>query len=70
MMKSQMQEINLDVEKLKKLLNHLNVKSVKELIILSLDESGKLYYQTKTEPAITIDNINKEIELWNFGLTC
>ena len=70
MMKSQMQEINLDVEKLKKLLNHLNVKSVKELIILSLDESGKLYYQTKTKPAITIDNINKEIELWNFGLTC
>ncbi len=63
MMKSQMQEINIDVDKLKKLLNHLNIKSVKELIILSLDESGKLYYQTKTEPATIIQNINKEIEL-------
>ena len=63
MMKSQMQEIQIDVEKLNKILNHLKVSSVKDLIILSIDNDGKLFYQTKTEPSKTIENIFKEVDL-------
>lgn len=63
MMKSQMKEVQIDVKKLNKILNHLKVNSVKDLIILSLDEDGKIYYQTKSNPAQTIENINKEINL-------
>ena len=70
MMKSQMKEVQIDVKKLNKILNHLKVNSVKDLIILSLDEDGKIYYQTKSNPAQTIENINKEINLWNYGFQC
>ena len=63
MMKSQMEEIKIDIEKLNKILNHLNVNAVKDLIILSIDNDGKLFYQTKTEPAKSIENIFKEINL-------
>ena len=63
MMKSQMQELKIDNEKLNKILNHLNIEAVKDLIILSIDNDGKLFYQTKTEPAKSIDNIFKEISL-------
>lgn len=63
MMKSQMREVQIDAKKLNKILNHLKVNSVKDLIILSLDEDGKVYYQTKTTPAQTIENIYKEINL-------
>ena len=63
MMKSQMKEVQVDVKTLNKILDHLKVNSVKELIILSLDADGKIYYQTKSNPAQTIDDINKEINL-------
>ena len=63
MMKSQMDEQNIDINKLNKLLNHLKIRSVSDLIILSLDSDGKLYYQTKKDFAKTIDNIFKEVEL-------
>ncbi len=63
MMKSQMQEIEIDVDKLKKILNYLNVKSIKELIILSIDDDGKLFFQTHNSPAKTIKNIYEEISL-------
>ena len=65
MMKSQMRELKFDAKKLNKLLNHLKIKSVKDVIILSLDEDGKLYYQTKAESCKTIENINLEVLLWN-----
>ncbi len=70
MMKSQMKELKLDVESLQNILNFLNVKSVKDLIILSIDNDGKLYYQTKKQPCKTIQNIFKEIGLWNYGYLC
>ena len=63
MMKTQMHEANLDDIKLKKLLEHLKIKSVNDLIILSIDEDGKVYYQTKNDECKTIENINKEITL-------
>lgn len=63
MIKSQMMEINIDINQLNKLLDHLGVKAIKDLIILSIDKSGKLYYQTQNENAKTINNIYKEIDL-------
>ena len=63
MMKGQMLEVNINVEKLNKLLNYLNVNSIKDLIILSIDDNGKIYYQTKTSPCKTIENIYTELIL-------
>lgn len=63
MMKSQMKEVKIDVKKLNKILDHLKVSSIKDLIILSLDDDGKLYFQTKTTKAKTINNIYEEIQL-------
>ncbi len=63
MMKSQMMEANINVDKLNKILNYLQVKSVKDLILLSIDANGKVYFQTKATPAQTIENIYKEINL-------
>lgn len=67
LMKNQMKIINLDHKKLNKILNHLNIKSIKDLIILSLDEDGKLYYQIKGKSCKVIENINQEVQLWKFG---
>ena len=62
-METQMKEVNLTREKLNKLLNYLKIKSVKDLIILSLDKDGKLFYQSKNNTSKTIQNIHKEISL-------
>ena len=62
-METQMKEVQMDKQKLEKILKHLNIKSIKDLIILSIDDDGKLFYQTKTENCKTIQDINKEISL-------
>lgn len=59
--KNQLKTLGIDQFKLNKILNHLQIKSVKDLIILSIDENGKTYYQVKNDIAKTIENINKEI---------
>ena len=63
MMLTQMKEVQIDKDKLEKILIHLNIKTIKDVIILSLDTDGKLFYQTKNNSCKTIDNINKEISL-------
>lgn len=70
MMKSQMQELKIDENTINDILNHLNINSVKEVIILSLTKDGKLYYQTKNKSAQTVQNIYKEMEKWNCGYQC
>ena len=40
-------EIEIDVYALNKLLNKLKINSVKDVIILTLDKNGKLFYQAK-----------------------
>ena len=60
---SQMKEQQIDSQQLDKLLKHLNIKSIKDVIVLSLDEDGKLFYQTKNSSYKTIENINKEFKL-------
>ena len=49
--------------KIKESENELNVKSIKDLIILSVDNDGKMFYQTKSGKCHTINNINKELSL-------
>ena len=70
MMKKQMKEVRIDTNQLYKILTHLKINSVKDVIILSLDADGKLFYQTKTNPAQIIQNINKELNQWNYGFQC
>ncbi len=63
MMLTQMQELQIDKQKIEKILDHLKIKSVKDLIILSIDADGKLFYQAKNSSCQTIENIFKEISL-------
>ena len=63
MMTSQMEAININKQKLEKILNYLKIKSVKDLILLSIDDYGKVVYQTKSGNCKTIENIFKEISL-------
>ena len=69
-MKSQMKEQKLDIKKLNKIIKHLKINSIKDIIILSLDEKGKIYCQKKGENFIIIENIYQEITLWNYGFQC
>jgi len=62
MMKNQMQQAKVDVKILSQMLKHLNINSVKDVIIFSVDENGKVYYQTKQTKAHTVENIYKEIK--------
>ncbi len=64
-MESQIKESGLDSKKLNKILDYLEITSVKDLIILSIDDNGKVYYQKRNEECKTITNIKKEISLWN-----
>ncbi len=70
MMKSQMEELKLDVKTVNRILNYLNINSVKDVLILSIDNNGKTFYQTYKTPAKTIENIYKEVDLWNSGYPC
>lgn len=63
MMQTQMKEININKEKLTKILNFINAKSIKDIIVLSIDDDGKMFYQTKNEKSKTVENIYKEINL-------
>lgn len=61
--KEEMKQVDLDNKKLNKILNFLKIKSLKDLIILSIDSEGKTYYQKKGEKFQLIDDIKKEVKL-------
>ena len=61
--KEEMKQVDLDNKKLNKILNLLKIKSLKDLIILSIDSEGKTYYQKKGEKFQLIDDIKKEVKL-------
>ena len=63
LIKDEMKEVELDNKKLHKILSHIKVNSLKELIILSIDSKGKTYYQKKGENFRLIEDINKEISI-------
>lgn len=47
--KDELKQVKLDQKKLTKILSFLKVENPKDLIILSVDEDGKVYYQKKGE---------------------
>lgn len=49
LIKDELKNSILDNKELNKLLQHLKIKSIKDLIVLSIDDSGKIYYQQKGE---------------------
>jgi len=51
-------KLNLDDQKLNKLFERLNIKKIKDIIVMSLDLSGKMYYQLKNQSYKVIDNIH------------
>ena len=57
-MKDNLKRINLTEEKLDQLLQQLNITKLKDLIVMNLDSSGKLYYQLKNQSYKLIQNIN------------
>ncbi len=61
--KEEMEQLNMDNKMLNEILNFLKIKSIKELIILSIDSNGKTYYQKKGDNFKLIDDIKKEIKL-------
>ncbi|MBE7077009.1 MAG: DUF421 domain-containing protein [Clostridiales bacterium] len=61
-LKEQMKISGLDNKKLNKILKYYKIQ-IKDLIILSLDNSGKLYFQIKGENFKLINNIYEEIKL-------
>lgn len=63
MMKSQMEEQKISISQLEQILTYLKINSIKDLIILSLDENGKIFYQTINNSSQIIENIYKEINL-------
>ena len=54
--------LDLDAEFINKIINHLNIKTIKEIILLSIDKNGKIYYQTKKDKFKVIENIFDEVK--------
>jgi len=65
--KKELSKLHLNQDNLNKILNLINVTNIKNLLIFSLDESGKAYFQLNNQSFKVIDNIFKEISLWKFG---
>lgn len=60
--KEQLKALKLDMKKLNKILETIQVESIKDIIVLSIDTKGKMYYQTKGQKYNIIDNIYKELK--------
>ena len=58
MMKDNLIKVNINEQILSKLFNKLNIKKVKDVIVMNLDSSGKMYYQLKNQSYKVIPNIN------------
>lgn len=63
LIKEELKAVSLDSKKLNKIIKHLNINSIKDIIILSINDAGKIYYQLKSENAKTIENIYSEVTL-------
>lgn len=63
LIKEELKAVSLDSKKLNKIIKYLNINSIKDIIILSINDAGKIYYQLKSENAKTIENIYSEVTL-------
>lgn len=60
--KDELKKSKIDNKKLSSILKHLKITKQDEVIIMSIDESGKLYYQLKGQPYKLISNIFEVIK--------
>ena len=58
-MKDNLEKVNIDENILQNLLRKLAIKNQKNIIVMNLDKSGKLYYQIKGSSFKVIQNINQ-----------
>lgn len=58
-MKDNLSKVNFDEVALHNLMDTLSIKHTKDIIVMNLDKSGKLYYQTKGSSFNVVENINK-----------
>ena len=58
MMKTNMQKMNISQQLLDEILQILNIKSTKAIVVMNLNSSGKMYYQLKNQPYKLVENIN------------
>ena len=56
-MNDNLSKVNLEESQLKELLNNLNIKKTKDIIVMNLDKAGKLYYQLKGKSFKVIKDI-------------
>lgn len=58
MMKDNMQQMEITEQQLTTILQKLNIKKMKDIIVINLDSSGKMYYQLKNQSYKIIQDIN------------
>lgn len=54
--KEQMKELNINEQKLQQIFRKIKLDKLKDLIILSIDESGKIYFQIKGQKYQVMEN--------------
>ena len=57
-MKDNLKLVNMNENKLNGLFKNLNIAKIKDVVVMSLDSGGKMYYQLKNQPYKVVDNIN------------
>ena len=57
-MKDNLKLVDITEDQLAKLFITLNINKIKDVVVMSLDSGGKMYYQLKNQPYKVIDNIN------------
>ena len=58
--KGELKNLKLSQKSFNNIINKLNAHNIKDILILSVDESGKIYYQIKNEQYKIIENYNWE----------
>ncbi len=58
MMTENMQKMNITPDKLNNLLSKLSINKIKDIIVMNLDNSGKMYYQLKNQNFKVVQDIN------------
>ena len=57
-----LQQMKLDENKFNKLIKQLNIKNIKDVVVMSVDINGKLYYQLKKQQYQVVQDINTLIK--------
>jgi len=58
LLKNNLPQVNFSEEQLNKLFNKLGVKKIKEVVVMSLDPTGKMYYQLKNQQYKVVNDVN------------